>query len=136
MIHKVLCIVVSFLIFIGALNWGLVGIGGFLNMDLNVIDMLFGSFLLGANIVYILISLAGIAFAVSFFLYPDCCPCNTCGTKKEEKPVTDSEPAKGTEPVESVESAEEATPEPAEKIVEEKPAESNEPAESAKGGGQ
>jgi len=112
--HKALCIVVSLLIFIGALNWGLVGIGGFLNMDLNVVDMLFGSFLLGANIIYILICLAGIAFDVSFFRCPDCCSCNSCGVKKEEKPVADSEP---------VESAEESTPETPEPAAEEAPAE-------------
>jgi uncharacterized membrane protein YuzA (DUF378 family) len=100
--HKPLCLVVSILLFIGALNWGLVGIGGFLNMDLNVVDMLFGSFLLVANILYVLIGLAGIAFIVSFFRCPDCCSCKSCGTKKEEKPAEEApaEPAEGSEPAE------------------------------------
>ena len=88
--HKALCLVVSILIFIGALNWGLVGIGGFLNMDLNVVDMLFGSFQLGANILFVLIGLAGIAFLVNFFRCPDCCSCQTCGTKKEEAPAAEA----------------------------------------------
>ncbi len=101
--HKALCIVVSILIFIGALNWGLVGVGGFLNMDLNVVDMLLGSFLLGANILYVLIGLAGVVFIVNFFRCPDCCASNTCGVKKEEKtaeeaPVADSEPTPTTCP--------------------------------------
>ena len=96
--HKALCIVVSLLIFIGALNWGLVGVGGFLNMDLNVVDMLFGSFLLGANIIYVLIGLAGVAFIVNFFRCPDCCACNTCGVKKEEEKPVEEAPAEPTEP--------------------------------------
>ncbi len=48
------------LVIIGALNWGLVGLGGFLGRDLNVVHMLLGTWPVVEWLVYILVGLAGI----------------------------------------------------------------------------
>jgi uncharacterized protein len=48
------------LVIIGGLNWGLVGIGGLMGTPWNLVDMLFGSIPILANIVYILVGLAAI----------------------------------------------------------------------------
>ena len=49
------------LVIIGALNWGLVGIGGFANQNLNVVNMILGQWMMIEWIVYILVGLSGIA---------------------------------------------------------------------------
>lgn len=48
------------LVIIGALNWGLIGIGGFLGRDLNVVNMLLGTWPTVEWIVYILVGIAGV----------------------------------------------------------------------------
>lgn len=55
---------VSFvLVIIGALNWGLVGIGNFLGSNLNLVDLLIGSWSMPlANIVYILVGVAAVLY--------------------------------------------------------------------------
>lgn len=66
--HKPVCLLVLILVVVGALNWGLVGLGGFLGMNLNVVNLLLGSWPQVEWVVYILVGLAGIAklgFAVS-----------------------------------------------------------------------
>ncbi|MDD5751901.1 MAG: DUF378 domain-containing protein [Candidatus Peribacteraceae bacterium] len=45
---------------IGALNWGLVGVGDFLNRDLNVVTMLLGTWPMVVTIVYVLVGLSGL----------------------------------------------------------------------------
>ncbi len=45
---------------IGALNWGLVGIGGFINMDLNLVYMILGSWPMLEWLVYVLVGLAAV----------------------------------------------------------------------------
>ncbi len=57
---------VSFvLVIIGALNWGLVGIGNFLGSNLNLVDLLIGSWSMPlANIVYILVGLAAVVYLI------------------------------------------------------------------------
>ena len=52
------------LILIGGLNWGLIGLGGFLGKNFNVINLLLGGSSLIENIVYILIGLATLRKAV------------------------------------------------------------------------
>ena len=61
------CKVVSLLAGLGALNWGLVVL-----FKLNLVDKLLGSVPVAANVVYILIGLAGLATLVSFVKQ---CPC-------------------------------------------------------------
>ena len=48
------------LVMIGALNWGLVGIGGFAGGNWNVVDLILGAWPQVEWIVYILVGLAGI----------------------------------------------------------------------------
>lgn len=49
------------LVFIGALNWGLVGLGGFLGGNWNVVNQLLGAWPQVEWIVYILVGLSALA---------------------------------------------------------------------------
>ncbi|PIR53530.1 hypothetical protein COU76_00605 [Candidatus Peregrinibacteria bacterium CG10_big_fil_rev_8_21_14_0_10_49_10] len=53
-----LCKVVKILIIVGGLNWGLVGIGGFLGSNLNIVNILLGSMPAIENLVYLLVGAA------------------------------------------------------------------------------
>lgn len=48
------------LVIVGALNWGLVGIGEFANTNANVVNLIFGSIPTLESIIYILVGLAGL----------------------------------------------------------------------------
>lgn len=48
------------LIMVGALNWGLVGLGGFLMADLNLVSMLFGSWPQVEWLVYVLVGASAV----------------------------------------------------------------------------
>ena len=48
------------LMVIGAVNWGLVGIGGFIDTNLNVVNMVLGSAPQLEWIVYVLVGAAGV----------------------------------------------------------------------------
>jgi len=48
------------LVLIGAINWGLIGIGGFLGADWNVVGLIFGGLPALEWIIYILVGLAGV----------------------------------------------------------------------------
>ncbi len=48
------------LVMVGAINWLLVGIGGFINTDLNVVNMILGGTPELEWIVYILVGVAGV----------------------------------------------------------------------------
>jgi uncharacterized protein len=74
--HKPMCTLVNLLVVVGGLNWGLVGIGGFMGKDLNVVHMLLGAWPMVENIVYVLVGLAAIVKAVMFFTKCKECPCN------------------------------------------------------------
>lgn len=54
--------VAKWLVVIGGLNWGLVGLGGFVGSDLNVIGLILGGVAGGvlANIVYLLVGLSAL----------------------------------------------------------------------------
>ena len=62
------------LLIIGGLNWGLVGIGGFMNKDLNVVHMLLGNWPSIEWIVYVLVGAAAVVK-----LFGAKCPCHTKG---------------------------------------------------------
>lgn len=66
------------LVIIGALNWGLVGLGMLFNQDWNVVNMLLGSMPIVEAIVYLLVGLSVIKF---FWCSCAGCKgmCNTCG---------------------------------------------------------
>lgn len=54
------CSAAAILVLIGALNWGLVGLGGFIGMDLNVVNLLLGTWPQVEWVVYILVGLAAV----------------------------------------------------------------------------
>ncbi|MDA0771349.1 MAG: DUF378 domain-containing protein [Cyanobacteria bacterium] len=55
----------SLLLVVGALNWGLVGI-----LDINIVEMLFGSFGMVVDLVYGLIGLSSIHYIMQGKLFP------------------------------------------------------------------
>lgn len=59
------------LLLVGGLNWGLVGVGMLIGSDLNVINMLLGSWPTVEGIVYVLVGLAAIMKIVG-------CRCAKC----------------------------------------------------------
>lgn len=48
------------LVIVGALNWGLVAIGGFMGTNLNVVNLLLGSWPTVEWLVYLLVGLSGV----------------------------------------------------------------------------
>lgn len=61
-----------YLVIIGAVNWGLVGIGRFLGMDLNLVHLIVGRFSMsGEALVYLLVGVAGVMTFIG-------CKCSTC----------------------------------------------------------
>ncbi len=62
-----------YLVILGAINWGLVGIGAFFGLNLNVVSLVAGAVMFNAleNIVYIIIGIAGVMTLVG-------CKCATC----------------------------------------------------------
>lgn len=65
------------LVIIGGLNWGLVGIGGFMGANWNVVHMLLGAWPAVEWIVYVLVGLSAIALAMGH--KKDCRACNPSG---------------------------------------------------------
>lgn len=59
------------LVFIGALNWGLVGLGSFFGGNWNVVNLLLGSWPQVEGIVYVLVGLA----ALSMLMVHKCKAC-------------------------------------------------------------
>lgn len=59
------------LVLVGALNWGLVGIGGFMGKELNLVNMLLGTWPMVEWIVYILVGLSALAMITMY-------PCKYC----------------------------------------------------------
>ena len=48
------------LVIVGAINWGLVGLGGFVGANFNLVDLLLGGFPAVEALVYVLVGLAGL----------------------------------------------------------------------------
>lgn len=63
--------VAKILVWIGGINWGLVGLGMLMGSSLNLVNMILGSWPMVEGIVYLLV---GISALVSIFG----CPCKTC----------------------------------------------------------
>lgn len=75
--------VAYWLMVIGGLNWGLVGIGSFFNMNLNVVNLALGSIPyadVSEPIVYILVGLAAIMGIFG-------CRCTSCAVHMDAKPM-------------------------------------------------
>lgn len=69
-----ICKVTLVLVIIGAINWGLVGVGDLLERNLNVVDLLLGRWPAVESIVYILVGLAGV-----FTIFSGKCSCRHRG---------------------------------------------------------
>ncbi|MDA1208466.1 MAG: DUF378 domain-containing protein [bacterium] len=63
------CKVGCILILIGGINWGLVGLGGFLGSDLNVVHMILGAWPKVEWLVYLLVGVSTLCKAMK------CCKC-------------------------------------------------------------
>lgn len=62
------------LVVVGALNWGLVGLGSFFGgANWNLVSMLLGSMPTVENVVYVLVGIAGVVMAVG-------CKCSKCSS--------------------------------------------------------
>jgi len=48
------------LVIVGALNWGLVGLGNYMDQNWNLVELLLGSIPAAENAVYLLVGLAGL----------------------------------------------------------------------------
>jgi uncharacterized membrane protein YuzA (DUF378 family) len=48
------------LVIVGAINWGLVGVGGFIGANWNLVNIVFGSIPVVENLVYLLVGVAGL----------------------------------------------------------------------------
>jgi uncharacterized membrane protein YuzA (DUF378 family) len=57
---KVLHIIAFILLVVGGLNWGLVGLGGFMGGDWNIVHMILGSWPVVEWLVYVLVGLSAI----------------------------------------------------------------------------
>ncbi len=57
---KSLHMVTFVLVLVGALNWGLVGLGGFMGGDWNLVNMLLGSWPMVEWLVYVLVGLSAV----------------------------------------------------------------------------
>jgi uncharacterized protein len=55
---KALHMVTFILVVVGGLNWGLVGLGGFMSADWNVVNMILGSWPQVEWLVYVLVGLS------------------------------------------------------------------------------
>ena len=59
------------LLLVGGLNWGLVGLGGFVGSDWNLVAMLFNSWPMVEWAVYVLVGISAIMLIIG-------CKCKTC----------------------------------------------------------
>lgn len=62
-----LYLVAGVLVLVGALNWGLVGLGAFLGMNLNLVNLLLGAWPQVEWVVYLLVGVSALVYAVPFF---------------------------------------------------------------------
>ena len=58
--HSSIGLAAYVLVVVGALNWGLIGLGSFIGENLDVVNMILGGTPQLENIVYVLVGLAGI----------------------------------------------------------------------------
>ncbi len=66
------------LVIVGGLNWGLMGLGGFMGADWNVVNMLLGAWPQVEWLVYVLVGLSAVYLVVTH--KSDCRHCETSGS--------------------------------------------------------
>jgi hypothetical protein len=57
---KAVGLIAMILVVVGAINWGLVGLGMLMGSNLNVVNLLFGSLPTLESVVYLLVGVSGI----------------------------------------------------------------------------
>lgn len=62
---KLLHMVAFALLVVGGVNWGLIGLGGFMGSDWNVVHMLLGAWPQVEWIIYVLVGLSGLYLAAT-----------------------------------------------------------------------
>ncbi len=67
----IVAMVAKILVIVGALNWGLVGVGMFLGSNLNLVNMILGSIPVLEAVVYVLVGVSAVMHAIG-------CKCKTC----------------------------------------------------------
>ena len=72
---KALHMVAYILLWVGGINWGLVGVGNFLNQDWNVVSLALGFLPALESIVYVLVGLSAIYLLVTH--KKDCRMCSS-----------------------------------------------------------
>ncbi|GMU74047.1 MAG: hypothetical protein AMXMBFR44_2460 [Candidatus Campbellbacteria bacterium] len=65
------------LVLVGAINWGLVGLGYFFGGNWNVVNLLLGNWMWLEAVVYVLVGVAGV-----YSIWG--CKCHTCSSGKME----------------------------------------------------
>ena len=70
---KLLHMLTFVLVIVGALNWGLVGVGSFLGMNLNLVNLLVGTWPMLENVVYLLVGVSAVMLALGHG--KDCSTC-------------------------------------------------------------
>jgi len=71
---KFIHIVTFLLVIVGGLNWGLVGLGGFMGSDWNLVHFIFGAWPMLEWVVYLLVGLS--ALSLIFTHKKDCKVCS------------------------------------------------------------
>jgi len=74
----VVCCVAQTLLVIGGVNWGLVGVGGLIGNNLNLVNLIFGRWPVVESIIYILVGLSALASVAGMFLCCKSCDGNSC----------------------------------------------------------
>ncbi len=72
---KVIKMIAYVLVIVGALNWGLVGLGGFAGANWNVVNMLLGAWPTAEWTVYVLVGLSAVWVMVKYGMH-----CNKMGS--------------------------------------------------------
>lgn len=84
--HKPLCLIVNLLVIIGALNWGLVGLGmliGNATLSAGLVSLILGFSPILVGIVYLLVGVAGVAM-IAFTMKCKECACEKMDNKMEK----------------------------------------------------
>jgi len=79
---------ISVLVVIGALNWGLVGLGEFFGGNWNVVNLLFGSWAWLDALIYLLVGVAGVMLLLGGCKCSKCKACNDGGMMKKDSTMS------------------------------------------------
>lgn len=70
--------VAFYLVIVGAINWGLIGLGYFFSSNWNLVGLIFGKVPVVEAIVYVVVGICAVVMLVG-------CPCSTCKLCKAEE---------------------------------------------------